>query len=185
MNFVAFTMISISLEFHESIMTKHDTFCLFCKMVINKTVMIAISLCNISGPYEFNSSIDFWLKTTSHVDVIAPSTVSTIQNVKLLPSPNLWHSLMLCHVTRSQGVGCVKHFGDPPVLVKPSRLRRNRRSCRKWIRRDPTNVFHVLVLYFLLDLFGCVCRLSWAHICCWCFSCRYIESGSFPFHVFP
>ena len=33
--------------------------------------------------------------------------------------------------------GRVKHFGDLPVLVEPSRLRRNRRSCRKWIRLDP------------------------------------------------
>ena len=71
------------------------------KMVINKTILMAISLSNRSWPYEFNASIDCWLKTTSHYDVIAPSTVSTTQNAKLLPSPNLCHSLMLCHVTRS------------------------------------------------------------------------------------
>ena len=136
-DFVAFTIISIRLEFHESIVIKHDALCLFCKMVINKTIVRVMSLSNRSCPYEFNASIDFWLKTTSHVDVIAPSTVSTTQNAKLLPSPNLGHSLMLCQVTRSQGMGSVKHFGDPPVLVEPSRLRRNRRSCRKWIRRDP------------------------------------------------
>ena len=159
-------------------------------MVIDKTMVRVISLSNGSCPYEFNASIDFWLKTTSHVDVIAsvgnshrsagprpttleedrglfvdfslilclwfeiqsvrtynfltefqtlviaPSTVSTTQNAKLLPSPNLGHSLMLCQVTRSQGMGSVKHFDDPPVLVEPSRLRRNRRSCTKWITRD-------------------------------------------------
>ena len=97
------TIISIRLEYHESIMTKHDTFCLFCKIVINKAIMIAISLSNRSCPYEFNALIDFSLKTTSPVDFIAPSTVSTTQNAKLLP--NLCHSLMLCHVTRSQHVG--------------------------------------------------------------------------------
>ena len=103
-------------------------------MVINKTILRVIFLSNRSCPYEFNASIDFWLKPTSHVDVIVPSTVSTTQNAKLLPSPNLGHSLMLCQVTRSQGMGSMKHFGDPPVL-EPSRLRRNRRSCRKWITR--------------------------------------------------
>ena len=81
---------------------KHDTFYLFCKMVIDKTIVMAISLSNRSCQYEFNASIDLWLKTTSHYDVIAPSTVSTTQNAKLLTSRNLCHSLMLCHVTRSQ-----------------------------------------------------------------------------------
>ena len=75
---------------------KHGTFCFFCKMVINKTIQLAISLSNRSCPYEFNASIDCWLKTTSRYNVIAPSTVSTTQNAKLLPSPNLCHSLMLC-----------------------------------------------------------------------------------------
>ena len=102
----------------------------------NKTIVIGISLSNRICPHESNASIYFWLKTTSQVDVIAPSIVWTIQNVKLLPCPKLCHSLMLCRVTRSQRMGGVKHFGDPPVLVEPSRLRRNRRSCRKWIRRD-------------------------------------------------
>ena len=95
---------------------------------------MAISLCNRTCPYwdESNASIDNWLKTTSHYDVMAPSTVSTTQNAKLPPSRNLCHSLMLCHVTRSQrNRGSVKYFGDPPELVEPSRLRRNRRSCRQ------------------------------------------------------
>ena len=83
----------------------HGTFCFFCKMVINKTILMAISLSYRSCPYEFNASIDCWLKTTSHYDVIAPSTVSTTQDAKLLPSPNLCHSLTLCHVTRSQHMG--------------------------------------------------------------------------------
>ena len=48
---------------------------------------MAIALSNKSCPYEFNASIDCWLETTSHYDVIAPSTVSTTQNAKLLPSP--------------------------------------------------------------------------------------------------
>ena len=81
---------------------KLGTFCLFSKMVINKTIMMAISLSNRSCPYEFSASIDCWLKTTSRYNVITPSTVSTTQNAKLLPSPNLSHSLMLCHVIRSQ-----------------------------------------------------------------------------------
>ena len=38
-------------------------------MVINKTIVMAISLSNRSCPYEFNASIDCWLKTTSHYDV--------------------------------------------------------------------------------------------------------------------
>ena len=105
-------------------------------MTINKTILMAISFCNRSCPSDFNASMDRCLKTTSHYDVIAPSTVSTTQNAKLLPSPNLCHSLLLCHVTRSQHMRSVKHFGDPPVLVEPSRLRRNRHSCGKWIRRD-------------------------------------------------
>ena len=101
-------------------MTKHDAFCLFCKMVINKTIVRVISLSNRSCPYEFNASIDFWLKTTSHANVIAPSTVSTTQNAKLLPSPNLGHSLMLCQVTRSQDMGECETLRRPPVLVEPS-----------------------------------------------------------------
>ena len=114
---------------------KHGTLCFFCKMVINKTILMAISLSNRNCPYEFNASIDCWLITTSHYDVIAPSTVSTTQNAKLLPTcAILWCFVMWPdHSTW----GSVKHFGDPPVLVEPSRLRRNRRSCRKWIRLDP------------------------------------------------
>ena len=169
-------------------------------------------------PYEFNASIDCWHKSTSHFDVIAPSTVSTTQNAKLLPSPSLCHSLMLCHITRSQCLGecetlrrptsitvypkkyahgfcfavlcCGYTLTDFPISIRltsltlwqsndcPSaskatlmnmdkyfmwihyerlhnhnkakhnktvciflgiycRLRRNRRSCRKWIWRDP------------------------------------------------
>ena len=60
--------------------------------------MIGISLSNGSCPYEFTVSMDFWLKTTSHVGVAAPLIVVTIQNDKLLPSP----IFMLCRVTRSQ-----------------------------------------------------------------------------------
>ena len=183
-------------------------FCYFCKMIINKTIVIGISLSNRSCPYEFNASIDFWLKITSQVDVITPSTVLTSKNAKLLPSPNLCHSLMLFRVTRSHSEwGSVTHFSEPPVhyidvimttmashitslavvysivysgvdqrkhqssaslafvrgihrdrwiprtkgqlggkcfhlmtsswLVEPSRLCRNWRSCRKWIRHDP------------------------------------------------
>ena len=37
-------------------------FCLFCKMVINKTIVIGISLSTRYSRYEFNASIDFWLK---------------------------------------------------------------------------------------------------------------------------
>ena len=61
MNFVVFPIISICLEFPESIVTKHDTvfFFFFCKMVINKTNMIGIFSSNRNRPYEFNASIDF------------------------------------------------------------------------------------------------------------------------------
>ena len=52
---------------------------------------MAISLSNRSCPYEFNASIDCWLKTTSHYDVIVPSTVSTTKNAELLTSRNLCH----------------------------------------------------------------------------------------------
>ena len=97
---------------------KHDTFCLFCKMVIDKTILMAISLSNRSCPYEFNASIACWLKTTSRYDVIAPSTVSTTQNAKLLTSRNLCHSLMLCHVTRSQ------RLGECEILRRPTRIGR-------------------------------------------------------------
>ena len=68
-------------------------------MVTNKTIVIGISLSNRSCSYEFNVSIDFWLKTTSQVDVIMLSIILTTQNVKLLPRPNLCHYLMLCHVS--------------------------------------------------------------------------------------
>ena len=84
-----------------------------------------MSWSNRSYPYEFNASIDFWLKTISHVDVIAPSTVSTTQNAKLLTSPNLGHSLMLCQVRRSQGMG------ECETLRRPTSI--SRASCRKWI----------------------------------------------------
>ena len=97
---------------------KHGTFCFFCKMVINKTILMAISLFNRGCPYECNASIDCWLKTTSHYDVIAPSTVSTTQNAKLLPSPNPCHSLMLCHVTRS------RHMGECETLRRPTSISR-------------------------------------------------------------
>ena len=95
---------------------KHGTFCLFSKMVMNKTILMAISLSNRSFPHEFNASIDCWLKTTSHYDVILPSTVSTTQNAKLLTSRNLCHSLMLCNVTRSQ------RMGDCETLRRPTRI---------------------------------------------------------------
>ena len=97
---------------------KHGTFCFFCKMVINKTILMAISLFNRGCPYECNASIDCWLKTTSHYDVIAPSTVSTTQNAKLLPSSNPCHSLMLCHVTRS------RHMGECETLRRPASISR-------------------------------------------------------------
>ena len=87
-------------------------------MVINKTIVRVISASNRSCPYEFNASIDFWLKTTSHVDVIAPSTVSTTQNAKLLPSPNLGHSLMLCQVTRSQSMGECETLWQPTSISR-------------------------------------------------------------------
>ena len=77
-----------------------------------------MSLSNRSFPYEFNASIDFWLKTTSHVDVIAPITVSTTQNAKLLPSPNLGHSLRLCQVTRSQGMGECETLRRPTSISR-------------------------------------------------------------------
>ena len=96
---------------------KHGTFCLFCKMVKNRTILVAISLSNRSFPYEFNASIDCWLKTTSHHDAIAPSNVSTIQNAKLLTSRNLCHSMMLCNVTRSQ------HMGECETLRRPNRIK--------------------------------------------------------------
>ena len=119
---------------------QHGAFCLFCKMVINKTILMTISLSNRRCRYEFIASIDCWIKTTSHYDVMAPSTVSTIQNAKLLTSRNLCHSLMLFHVTRSRRMGECETPRRPTrirELVEPSRLRRNRRSCRKWITRDP------------------------------------------------
>ena len=97
---------------------KHGTFCLFCKMVINKTILLAISLSNRSCSYEFTASIDCWLKTSSHYNVITPSTVSTTQNAKLLPSPNLCHSLMLCHVIRSQ------RMGECGILRRPTSISR-------------------------------------------------------------
>ena len=97
---------------------KHGTFCLFYKMVINKTILMAISSSNRSCPYESNASIDCWLKTTSHYDVIAPSTVSTTQNAKLLPSPNLCHSVMLCHVTRSQCTGECETLRRPTSISR-------------------------------------------------------------------
>ena len=50
-----------------------------CEMVINKTILMAISLSNRSSPYEFYASVNCWLKTTSHYDVIAPSTLSSTQ----------------------------------------------------------------------------------------------------------
>ena len=50
-------------------------FCMFCKMVINQTTGMGISLSNRSCPYKFNASIDFWHKATSQVDVRAPSIV--------------------------------------------------------------------------------------------------------------
>ena len=106
-------------------------------MVIDKTILMALSLSNRVCPYEFNASIDCWLKTTSHDDVIAPSTVSNTQNAKLLTSRNLCHSLMLCHVTRSQRKGDCETLRRP-TRISRARLRRNRRSCRKWITRDYT-----------------------------------------------
>ena len=77
-----------------------------------------MSLSNRIFPYEFNASINSWLKTTSHLDVKAPSTVSTTQNAKLLPSPNLGHSLMLCQVTMSQGMG------ESETLRRPTSISR-------------------------------------------------------------
>ena len=74
-------------------------------MVINKTIGKGISLFKRSCPYEFNASIYFWLKTTSQVDVScsAPSIVfNNSDSTKPLPSPNLYHTLMLCCVTRSE-----------------------------------------------------------------------------------
>ena len=128
---------------------------------------MAISLSNRSCPYEFNASVACWLKTTSHYNVIAPLTVSTTQNAKLLTSRNLCHSLMLCHVTRSQRMGSVKHFGDPAELVEPSRLRRNRRSCRKWIRRDPLwSHIDGLAQWAscqIRKIAGCACRERFLH----------------------
>ena len=56
MNFVAFTIIYIRLEFHESIVTKHDNFCLFCKMVINKKNRDTNILTEVA---HTNASIDF------------------------------------------------------------------------------------------------------------------------------
>ena len=37
-------------------------FCLFCKMVIKKTIVIGISLSTRNSPYKFNAPIVFWLK---------------------------------------------------------------------------------------------------------------------------
>ena len=85
MNFVIFTIISIRLEFMNLLWQSIIRFCYFCKMVINKTIVIGISLSHKSCTYEFNASIDFWLKITSQVHVIAPSTVLTSEKAKLLP----------------------------------------------------------------------------------------------------
>ena len=123
--------------------------CYFCKMVINKTIVIGISLSNRICQYEFNASIDF-CKITSQVHVIAPSTVLTSDNAKLLPSHSLCHSLMLFVQHDHSAWGSVKHFADPPVLVEPSWLRINRRSCRKWIRRNPPTLRKLRRLFFKL-----------------------------------
>ena len=95
-------------------------FCYFCKMAINKTIVIGIFLPNRSYPYEFNASIEL-TQITSQVNVIAPSTVLTTQNAKLIPSPNLCHSLMLFRITRSQRTGvCVKE-----TLWRPTSISRD------------------------------------------------------------
>ena len=100
---------------------KHGTFCLFYKMVINKTILMAKSSSNRSCPYESNASIDCWLKTTSHYDVIAPFQPPRMLNCyQVQTCAILWCFVMWQdHSAR----GSVKHFGDPPVLVEPSRLR--------------------------------------------------------------
>ena len=80
------------------------TFCLFCKMVINQTILMAISLSNRSCPYELNASIDYWLKTTSHYDVIAPSTVPITQNAKLFKSqPVPFFDALSCNKITAHG----------------------------------------------------------------------------------
>ena len=109
----------------------------FCKIVINKIILVPISLSNRSCPYEFNASIDCWFKTTSHCDVIAPPTVSTPRMLNCYQVPTC--AILRCFVMWQDHStwGSVKHFGDPPVLVESSRLRRNWRSWRKWIRLDP------------------------------------------------
>ena len=43
----------------------------------------------------------------------------------------------------------MKRFGDPPVSIKPSRLPRNRRSRRKWIRWNPPEWNRPLKLFIL------------------------------------
>ena len=73
---------------------------LFCKMIINKKSWWQYPyLTEVTHTNSMHQSI---VDSTSHYDVKAPSTVSTMQNAKLLTSRNLCHFFMLCHVTRSQ-----------------------------------------------------------------------------------
>ena len=100
-------------------------------MAINKTIVIGISLSNRSCPYEFNSSIDFCLKTTSQVDVIAPSIVfNHPECLSATKSQLVCHYLMLCRIIRSQCMGECETRRRPTSISRAIyRLRRNRRSC--------------------------------------------------------
>ena len=148
---------------------------------------MAISLSNRSCPCDFNASIDCWLKTTSHYDVIAPSTVSTTQNAKLLPSPT--GAILWCFVMSQDhsAWGSVKHFGDPPVLVEPSRLRRNRRSSRKQDCFQKEARVCVSNAFVLEDSRFKRCFWLWKMSkwqrkqICWCEYCH--DSGSVERHV--
>ena len=46
------------------------------------------------------------------------------------------------------GHGGVWNFGDPSILVEPSRLRSNRRSCRKWIIPTLTLEWNIMCIYY-------------------------------------
>ena len=72
--------------------------------------MIRVFLSNRSCPYKFNSSIDFRLKTTSQVDVIAPSIglrqrrwwhhwILFNENVSNTRRPGKWRKNCVCHWT--------------------------------------------------------------------------------------
>ena len=62
------------------------------------------------------------------------SVVKSIQKARLLRSPNIWYSLILCFATRSRCTHWlnVKGFGDPPWLLLEPTMR------KEWIWHNLT-----------------------------------------------